>query len=280
MVARDYLHLVGYLLPTVITGYGVVLPEHGICGVNELTVGFGSAVAGAALTYVAGVRSALRRRGCPPPRAGWRRPVWLARQAGRPRGLCGAALARIMVRETAGANAATVAIARVEPHERVVELGCGGGHAVALVAAELTTGTVVGFDVSAGMVRLARRRNRSAIARGVAHVAQGDARRIDLPDASVDCVLATHTVYFWPELDGVGREIVRVLRPGGRLVLGLADPEEMRSQFPESVYTLRAPAAIEMVLADAGLVEGGIETRVVDGHRLHWVMMRKAHAGP
>jgi hypothetical protein len=56
---RHVLPLVGFLVPTVVIGYGVVLPEHAP-GVNELSVGFASTLVGAAITYMVGVVAALR----------------------------------------------------------------------------------------------------------------------------------------------------------------------------------------------------------------------------
>jgi hypothetical protein len=52
--------LVGFVLPTVIIGYGFVIPRSCIAGVNELTIGFATTILGACVTYVAGVRAALR----------------------------------------------------------------------------------------------------------------------------------------------------------------------------------------------------------------------------
>jgi hypothetical protein len=52
--------LVGFVVPTVVIGYGFVIPRSGIAGVNELTIGFATTIAGACVTYVMGVRAALR----------------------------------------------------------------------------------------------------------------------------------------------------------------------------------------------------------------------------
>jgi hypothetical protein len=52
--------LAGFIVPTVVIGYGVVIPRSCIAGWNELTVGFAATVVGACLTYVAGVRLASR----------------------------------------------------------------------------------------------------------------------------------------------------------------------------------------------------------------------------
>jgi hypothetical protein len=57
---RHLLPLVGFVVPTVLIGYGVVIPRSCIAGVNELTIGFATTVIGACVTYVVGVRNALR----------------------------------------------------------------------------------------------------------------------------------------------------------------------------------------------------------------------------
>ena len=62
MRARHLLPLVGFVVPTVAIGYGIVIPRSCIAGVNDLTVGFASTIVGACVTYVLGLRAALRDR--------------------------------------------------------------------------------------------------------------------------------------------------------------------------------------------------------------------------
>jgi hypothetical protein len=62
MKARHLLPLVGFVVPTAVIGYGVVIPRSCIAGINDLTVGFASTIVGACVTYVLGVRAALRDR--------------------------------------------------------------------------------------------------------------------------------------------------------------------------------------------------------------------------
>jgi len=59
MKARHYMPLVGFVVPTVAIGYGVVIPRSCIAGVNELTIGFATTVIGVCVTYILGVRAAL-----------------------------------------------------------------------------------------------------------------------------------------------------------------------------------------------------------------------------
>jgi len=60
---RYYLPLVGFAVPTLVIGYGFVIPWSCIAGVNELTIGFATTVLGACITYIAGIRSVLKDRG-------------------------------------------------------------------------------------------------------------------------------------------------------------------------------------------------------------------------
>ena len=60
MRARYFLPLLGFVLPTLVIGFGFVIPSSCIAGVNELTVGFGSSILGACLTYWVGVRTVYR----------------------------------------------------------------------------------------------------------------------------------------------------------------------------------------------------------------------------
>ena len=57
---RHFAPLAGFVLPTVAIGYGIVIPRSCIAGLNELTLGFAVTVAGACLTYWAGLRLVAR----------------------------------------------------------------------------------------------------------------------------------------------------------------------------------------------------------------------------
>ncbi len=57
-----YLPLVGHVIPTLVIGYGFVIPRSCIAGWNELTVGFGASVVGTCIAYVLGQRAAAHRR--------------------------------------------------------------------------------------------------------------------------------------------------------------------------------------------------------------------------
>ncbi len=62
MTLRNWLPLVGFVVPTLVIGYGFVIPRSCIAGINELSVGFATTILGACVTYVVGVRGALATR--------------------------------------------------------------------------------------------------------------------------------------------------------------------------------------------------------------------------
>ena len=274
--AHHFYPLVFFVVPSLVIGYGVVLPRHGVVGLNALTIGFASTLFGACLTYVMGLRAALRTsapRAAPQRRSsGWRRPEFLARQSAYPTGFVGWILAHIMAAETAAANEHTIALAALSGHERVLEVGCGHGRAIARIAKALTTGRIVGLDPSATMVGIARRHNRELVARGSVSIEQGDAAILPHGNASFDRILATHTVYFWPDLSRVARELRRVLKPHGRLVLGFGDAEAMERSFPASVYNLRSADQIRDALLDVGFIDVRVESRTTPHLTLYWAV--------
>ena len=62
MKTRHFIPLVGFVVPTIAIGYGIVIPRSSIAGINELTIGFTTTVLGACVTYVLGLRAVLREK--------------------------------------------------------------------------------------------------------------------------------------------------------------------------------------------------------------------------
>ena len=109
------------------------------------------------------------------------------------------------------------------PGETVVDLGCGGGLDVFLAAKRVgPTGKAIGIDMTPEMLDLARRNAAKADGgRPLANVAfyQATIDKLPLPDASVDCVISNCVINLAPDKQAVFCEIVRVLKPGGRLAV-------------------------------------------------------------
>jgi ubiquinone/menaquinone biosynthesis C-methylase UbiE len=104
--------------------------------------------------------------------------------------------------------------------ERVLEIGPGTGYYTFDVAARLgSSGRIEIFDIQQEMLDHVMR---EADRRGVAnvHSTQGDAQELPFEEASVDGVVLVTVLGEIPDQEKALREIARVLRPGGRLVVG------------------------------------------------------------
>lgn len=109
----------------------------------------------------------------------------------------------------------------VAPQDRILGLGVGSGRLLAEVAARATHGRVVGVEPAPAMVRHAARRNAHFVSRGRVELRAGSSADLSAwPDGAFDKVYGVHVTYFWAEPERDLREVARVLRPGGLLVLG------------------------------------------------------------
>jgi len=113
-----------------------------------------------------------------------------------------------------------------EPGETMLEVGPGTGYYTVSVARRLGPGgTLHAFDLQQEMLDHMLRR---AQAEGIDNVVarQGDARALPYPDATFDAAFLVTVLGEIPDQDGALRELRRVLKPGGRVVIGelLGDP--------------------------------------------------------
>jgi demethylmenaquinone methyltransferase/2-methoxy-6-polyprenyl-1,4-benzoquinol methylase len=123
--------------------------------------------------------------------------------------------------QQASAKLAAIEVLARRRGERFVEVGVGTGWAFGRILAASGVAHACGLDVAAGMLAVALDVLASEHGIEDAPLVLGDARHLPFADASLDCVLNTYTFEVLPEEDisPVLRETLRVLRPGGRIVI-------------------------------------------------------------
>lgn len=107
----------------------------------------------------------------------------------------------------------------IESRYMILDVGCGGGRTVNKLAAIATQGKVYGVDHSDESIAATKRMNAQWINLGRVEVRVGSVSQLPFPDGMFDLITAVETHFWWPDLPSDMREVFRVLKPGGVLIL-------------------------------------------------------------
>jgi SAM-dependent methyltransferase len=174
----------------------------------------------------------------------------------------------------------------VEQRTRVLDLGCGDG-TTAIPAAQRGA-EVLGVDIAANLVAAGTQRA-SALGLSNCRFQEGDASDLrDLQADSFDLVVSIFGAMFAPRPEDVAREMVRVTRPGGRIVMGIWIPNDptLVAQILKTSAAYAAPPppgfVSPMTWGDDAIVrdrfvKAGASAEAIEMTKAVWVF---DHAGP
>lgn len=173
----------------------------------------------------------------------------------------------------------------LKPGEHLLDVGCGTGLLLATLAESIPGARLSGVEPSSGMLAVARER-----LGGSAKLAQGPAEALPFPDGHFDVVVSTSAFHYFRQPRTAVREMSRVLRPGGRLVISdwcldyltvrlldgwlrLTDPAHFRSYGSRQLAAFLEAAGMEGVRVERYRISlfWGLMTasgRKVDGGQL------------
>lgn len=103
------------------------------------------------------------------------------------------------------------------PGSSLLDVGCGGGQVLSALAERHPALRLTGIDLSPRQVALARKRVAASSNR--TEVIEGSAENLPFPTSHFDAVISLASIKHWPNPATGLRECIRVLKPGGRLVV-------------------------------------------------------------
>jgi ubiquinone/menaquinone biosynthesis C-methylase UbiE len=141
----------------------------------------------------------------------------------------------------------TLKAAALEPHHKVLDVACGPG--IVACAAAKQAGHVTGIDLTPAMIEQAKARQaREGLANCDWRV--GDATALPFADAGFDRVLTRYSFHHMPEPIRALKEMARVARPGGRVVVIDATPTAQTQAAYDAMETLRDPSHASALTLD------------------------------
>ena len=126
--------------------------------------------------------------------------------------------------------------------DRILEVGCGAGHVLAAFAGKRRTG----IDLSPSMLQRARKRLDSGVS-----LLQGAAEQLPFPDKRFDVVICTEVLEHTVAPEQVIRELVRVARPGARIIVSIPN-EAMIDRAKRIIRSIPVLRSMLRTLADEG----------------------------
>jgi ubiquinone/menaquinone biosynthesis C-methylase UbiE len=155
----------------------------------------------------------------------------------------------------------------------ILDVGCGGGRTIAKLAAASGSGKVSGIDHSADSLRVASMTNAELIQSGRVAVREGSVSQLPWAEDTFDLATAVETHFFWPDLPGDVRELWRVIKPGGSLVIiaevyrgaNAAKSRMVEKYAPKAGMTLLTPDEHQYLLVKAGFKDVQVFTDASKG---------------
>jgi ubiquinone/menaquinone biosynthesis C-methylase UbiE len=177
----------------------------------------------------------------------------LAKHLRKPDGFIGKIVAIFMNKRNDSMNRFTIEQLDLYPNEHILEIGFGNGKYIPNVIREVPKGRVYGLDYSETMVNQVKIRYQNFIKQGLLEVTHGSISSMPYEDGKLDKVFTVNTIYFWPDPTNDIKELYRILKDNGRLVITFRSKEGMEKlSFTEHGFMLYSIDEVKNILKNGG----------------------------
>lgn len=146
----------------------------------------------------------------------------------------------------------------INKDDTILDIGCGGGRTVNTLAKIAAEGKVYGIDYSEVSVAVSTSKNKRLIDAGRVKILHASVDSLPFSDDMFNLVIAVESCHFWPDLVNNLKEIRRVLKPGGSVIIvnGIYRDERFEKRNSKVArmgdFTYHLPDEFRVFLKDAG----------------------------
>ena len=180
-----------------------------------------------------------------------------------PTGFMGRVTLRIMNVMHSSIYKSTADVLRPQPDDDVLDVACGNGHFLKKHASNAHS--VAGLDLSELCIESAKKKHRKGIEAGTAEFVRGDASQLPWEDNRFSAVTSMGSFVGFPHPLQSLKEMHRVLRPGGRVVVSIEwnaeDGKDHTNEIEKYGMHIWTEEEVREMMAEAGLSQVAIEYR-------------------
>ncbi len=175
-------------------------------------------------------------------------------QARKPTGVVGRyVMTKIFNKGNADLNAFVKKILELKRDDRVLEVRFGPGKLIYEMAEMTAERVVEGIDFPGAMLKQASKINKHHILKGKVRLKKGECSTLPFDNELFDKLCSTNTLYFWKEPDKYFSEMFRVIKSGGKIVIGFRDDKQMSTlNLSEDIFVSYSQDEVIGLLSDAG----------------------------
>lgn len=182
-------------------------------------------------------------------------------QCAHPEGFLGRMMLRFM--NFGHAPLTNWGLSLVEIHDgwTMLDVGCGGGATLRRLLKKSKDAQVYGIDISEESIAKSKKLNAKVLDKQV-FVCQGSAEKLPYEDGKFNLVTAVETVYFWPNLLDCLKEVLRVLKDGGKfaVMVEVLKKDSMWTNVVDGM-TAYSPEELKTLLHNAGFIQTEIHRK-------------------
>jgi ubiquinone/menaquinone biosynthesis C-methylase UbiE len=177
-----------------------------------------------------------------------------AKQLRQPSGVFGRmVLPRLFNRRNSALNDLTLKSLALQPHDRVLEVGCGGGYLLHQMSAIIVDGLIAAVDLSPAMVAFCQKRYRSLIKDGQLQIRCASAGALPYPSGYFTKACTVNTLFYLPDASRATSELWRVLADDGTLVICFTAKKSLENRdFTSYGLTLYEADQVQRLLDSSG----------------------------